>query len=362
MQSGAKTRGDPADAPLTVSARKPVIGVALLALVGLPAAALGVFDGRDDGTAGCGSPELAGLAPEGAGPGAFTMGVRVNQPSDVEEIDSEIGDRVLERDVFVVNTEYSSSDSGAWSETVDELQRRFPCNRIAALNGLGSAEGRPGYRLALAGEPELDAVLIDWEQISWEAAGLGAWDRSLARNLRSMEERLGEISGGLASKDTRVGLAPEYLPSWDYGRIARVLGELNWRLDSAHRGWQVVQTQPNCGDAAAPGPDIGALARELQDQYRPLFGLAPGPKGWRPAAGEGDAIVRRLGFEIGFSSTPNPKSSEPIDRVGPEEAAACSRRILDAGGAAILYWAAPPDMKAMLDTTTGRSLRPPGSS
>lgn len=348
--------------PLTVSARKPVIGVALLALVGLPAAALGVFDGADDGTAGCGSPELVGLAPEGVGAGAFTMGVRVNQPSDVEEIDSEIGDHVLERDVFVVNTEYNPSDSGDWSETVEELQRRFPCNRIAALNGLGSAEGRPGYRLALAEEPELDAVLIDWEQISWEAAGLGAWDGSLARNLRNIEERLGEISGGLASRDTRVGLVPEYLPSWRYGRIARVLGELNWRLDPAHRGWQIVQTQPNCGDAAAPGPDIGALARELQDQYRPLFGLAPGPDGWRPAAGEGNALVRHLGFEISFSSTPNPKSSEPIDRVGPEEAAACSRRILDAGGAAIVYWAAPADMRVMLDTATGRTLRPQGSS
>jgi hypothetical protein len=37
------------------------------------------------------------------------------------------------------------------------------------------------------------------------------------------------------------------LDRWDYGRTARVVAEANYFLDPVHRGYQIIQTQPNCG-------------------------------------------------------------------------------------------------------------------
>src|SRR5882757_5284574 len=54
------------------------------------------------------------LTPPGTGAAAYTMGIRVNRASDVDEIESAVGDRILPRDVFVINTEYPSSKPSDW--------------------------------------------------------------------------------------------------------------------------------------------------------------------------------------------------------------------------------------------------------
>ena len=68
-------------------------------------------------------------------------------------------------------------------------------------------------------------------------------------------------------------------------------------------------------------------------------------------------LLQHVGFEVAFDETPNPKASEPVERIGPQRAAACTAQILEAGGAGVLYWASPESIRAMLDTPLGRSLR-----
>jgi hypothetical protein len=64
-----------------------------------------------------------------------------------------------------------------------------------------------------------------------------------------------------------------------------------------------------------------------------------------------------VGFEVAFDETPNPKASEPVERIGPDQAAACTAQILGADGAGVLYWASPQSIRAMLDTPVGGTLR-----
>jgi hypothetical protein len=323
--------------------------IAVVAAAGMLAAgALVLGLTREESAEGdCGSAVSAALTPAGSGPAAYTMGLRVNQSEDVESFaGSALRERIQPRDVFVVNTEFAGGTPQDAEEIVELLAEKFPCNRIAALNGLGSDPAKPGYMYALADRSEVDAVLLDWEPDTWADAGQGPWTPSQKQNLTRIGDRLGLLAKRLESEETRMGLVPDYLPPWDYGRTGRVIARVNREQSPTHLGYQLVQTQPNCGSASAPGPLIGELTRQLRDQYRPLGAL----------------LLRHLGFEIAFDTTPNPKASTAVDRVGPAQAASCSDQILEAGGAGILYWATPQAVEAMLKTSVGRSLRPPGSS
>jgi hypothetical protein len=255
-------------------------------------------------------------------------------------------ERIQSRDVFVVNTEFPGGTPADFEEIVEQLGEKFPCNRIAALNGLGSDSEKPGYMYALADHSEVDAVLLDWEPDTWATAGQGPWSSSLEQNLPRISDRLGLLAKRIENQEMVMGLVPDYLPPWDYGRTGRVIARINQEQHSGLGGFQMVQTQVKCGSASAPGPPIGELTKQLREQYRPL----------------GGTLLRHLGFEIAFDTTPNPRASTAVDRVGPAEAAACSSQILEAGGAGILYWATPQAVEAMLETPAGRSLRPPGSS
>jgi hypothetical protein len=68
-------------------------------------------------------------------------------------------------------------------------------------------------------------------------------------------------------------------------------------------------------------------------------------------------LLRHVGFEVAFDDNPNPKASEAVERIGPQQAASCTEQILHAGGAGVLYWASPASIRAMLDTPQGRALR-----
>jgi hypothetical protein len=332
--------------------------IALLTAAAMGLAACG-GDDSGDGTASCeGIPDPA-LTPSGTGPDAFTMGIRVNQEADLDEIKSDLSDRILPRDVFVINTEFAGSEPSTWDAMVDRLGEDFPCNRIATLNGLASDPTKGGYAFALADNPEIDAILVDWEQISYELAGKGKWSPSLEQNLPRIEENLRLLGEKLASKDTRVGLAPQYLPPWDYGRTARTVALANIELNPEHRGYQIVQTQVNCGNPKAAGPSIGPLSATLIRQYRSVLGERLGESEGTELT---PALLQHLGFEIAFDEDPEPHASEAIDRIGEKQAAACTKEILDAGGAGILYWATPLSLRAMLQTPYGRTLRPSSSS
>ena len=322
----------------------------MLAGVVLAIAACGDDDSEQ---ASCGSTPAPQLTPSGSGADAFTMGVRVNQRSDVDELEDALRDVIEPRDFFVINTEFSKTTPAEAEELVERVREKFPCNRIASLNGLATDPNKPSYAFALAGHPEVDAVMIDWEQPSYEAAGKGRWSNSLERNLPRIAENLRLLGEKLKETEARMGLAPQYLPSWDYGRTARVVAEANHELDPTHLGYQIVQTQPNCGRPTA-GPPIKPLASKLIGQYRSLFR--------KKSSGNGPeltpVLLQHLGFEIALDPHPRAGAADALERIGPEQAAACSAEILEAGGAGILYWATPDSIRLMLDTRQGRKLRP----
>src|SRR3954471_17416029 len=70
------------------------------------------------------------LTPPGTGAAAYTMGIRVNRASDLDQIESAIGDRILPRDVFVINTEYPGSKPSDWDASLERIGDKFRCNRI----------------------------------------------------------------------------------------------------------------------------------------------------------------------------------------------------------------------------------------
>ena len=301
------------------------------------------------------------LTPPGRGPAAFTMGIRVNRASDVDEIEKEFGDRILPRDVFVINAEYPSSKPSDWEASLERISEKFRCNRIVTLTGLGPHSERPSYEYALVGHPELDAVLVDWEPDSWADTGRGPWTSDLRRSVTRLSQQLRLLARRLRTTRTRMGLVPDYTQSWDYARFGRAVAAANFTLDPIHRGYQIVQTQPKCGTRSAPRPVIGGITAQLRGQYKQDFGvplipgLASGPQ-------FDSDLLDHLGFEVAFDASPNPKASEAVERVGPGQAAACTDEILKAGGAGVLYWASPASIRAMLDTSVGRAVRPPARS
>jgi hypothetical protein len=324
----------------------------------LAALALGACGGDSAEQASC-EPDLYPHLTPGTGPAAYTMGIRVNKDTEVDELDRNLGNRIRDRDVFVINAEYPGSKPSDWEAAIERLTEKFPCNRVVTLTGLGRDADKPSYQYALVGHSELDAVLVDWEPDSWEDAGRGRWNPALEANLTRIAAQLRQLSERLKGSDTRMGLVPDYVPPWDYGRTARVVAEANYLLDPTHRGYQVIQTQPNCGNPSAPGPLLGPLTEELIRQYRGVFGLplrVGAPKDVPPDMDRD--LLQHVGFEIAFDQHPTPHAPDPVERIGPDQAAACSDQILKAGGAGILYWADPPSIKAMLDTPTGRSIRP----
>jgi hypothetical protein len=330
--------------------------IGTLAGLALFVAACGGGDESSERAGSCG-PVPTALTPTGSGQDAFTMGIRVNQIPDIEGISAELRDYVLDRDVFVINTEYPQTSPRRQEILVERVKAEFPCNRIATLNGLGGNPEKPSYQFALAGHPDVDAIMVDWEQISYEAAGRGRWSPSEGANLPRIARQLNQLGGKLKGTEVRMGLVPQYLPPWDYGRTARTLAIANLAIDSQHFGFQIVQTQTNCGRPVAPGPLIGPLSRDLIREYRALIGTK---------VGDGTPLtsfmLQHLGFEIAFSEDPEPGSTEALARIGPKQAAACSREILNAGGAGILYWATPEALAAMLETRVGKMLRPRSSS
>jgi hypothetical protein len=311
----------------------------VLAVVAVTALIVFAARGGDDSSNGC-APDLLSVAPQGSEADSFTMGIRVNQTRDVDEISRSLGDRIETRDIFVVNTTFEGSKPDDWSKVAAEIREKYPCNRLVALNGLGGNKEEAGYAFALAGKEGVDAILVDWEQDTYEEApGRSAWTPEEKENLKRVGDHLGEVIKQLP-ESSLVGLVPEYLPPWDYGDLGAVIAEQNKANGGRGAGYNLVQTQTNCDDPEAPGPGVQELVTKIVNDY------------------PNDAPTSQYGFEIAFSTTPTPGSTEPVERVNAREAAICSQQIIDAGGAGILYWATPGALEAMLKTPTGKKLRP----
>ncbi|MFM8889464.1 MAG: hypothetical protein ACKOGM_05740 [Solirubrobacterales bacterium] len=314
--------------------------------------------GDDDGKSACATLPK-GLAPTGSGPGAYTMVLRVNTAADVKALSSDpLRSRIVDRDLLLINTEYRTMTPKKAGPILDSLRAAFPCNRIAALNGLSPEKKEPGYIFSLAGNPDLDGVVIDWEESTWEETGKGAWSESLETNLDRSQQELRRISKKIAAApgkpQTRVGLATEYRAGWDYAALGRELVLLNRDLDKGFLGYQLVQSQNRCGGTQTTD-SIAEVAEAIRSQYGEL--ARGGPEPGTPY-GIGPEVINHLGFEISFSANPKAGSGLAVARDSASEAAKCSKEVVGTGSGALIYWATPAAIEKMLDTPVGRELRP----
>jgi hypothetical protein len=344
-----------------------VFGSVLLGL-GIFAAVLAGCGGSDDvkTAGGCSGEVISGISPPGTGSEAFTMLLRINSRADVSDYaGNRLRSKILDRDIFVINTEDRSMTTKEEKRVFDDLKSEFPCNRVAALNGLLEVPGRPGYKFALAEEPGLDSVILDWEKSTWSEARDGPWSERASVNLRRMAREIesvaARIESGPGSPGTRVALATQYRPGWDYAAFAKQLAAVNWKINRDFRGFQVVQSQGRCAGTGRSA-SLAALAKDLISQYGQLSDGEPGPNGWQQTSGPQVDMRSHLGFEISFSDDPKPGDSLPAGRDSSSDAAGCTADVLAAGATAFIYWAEPEAVQTMLTSDLGKKLRPSGQS
>lgn len=317
------------------------------------------------------------LAPSGSAPQRFTMMIRVNKAVNASVYANRdastggLGHRIRPQDVFVVNTRFNGSTPNEWAEIVSILRGAFPCNRIVALNGLGSDPYSPGYAYALAGSGQLWATLTDWETGDWNAAratnvSMAGWTDAFGKTRKRVRRWVGGTAGTVrgAGEPVRTGIAPLLRKGWDYGELARSVSGPHRRFGRGLRGVQSVQTQDSCAYGGAGGAKrvAGRLIREYKRSNfkrvrRP--GASKGPKRFRSVKQKWRTQRRNLAFQVSFSDTPNPAASMAILRTSSGQAADCTRSALKRGMGAFLYWASPISMRQLFATPYVCGLRPP---
>ncbi len=316
------------------------------------------------------------LSPKAKGIKRFTMLLRVNKDTNVPDYanaDESTGGfrrQLRDRDVFVINTRFDGSTPDEWVAIAKRLRRKFPCNRIIALNGLGADPAQPGYAFALADKPALWGLSLDYESDDWSEARelvplmppfTDAFRTSLGRISKRLALLGGASADGIGAPGRRTGVVPAYFGSWDYGLIARTADRRNAERRPGRRGFQVVQSQDTCLDGAAGG--FHALAGRLLRQYRPkpivrkkkvhgkLFK-------WRVKVTP-RGLVNNLAMEVSFSNTPDPADPRTVASLTPGAASKCTRSALKRGVPAFLYWAHPDSIRALLHTRLICAIRPP---
>jgi len=290
--------------------------------------------------------------------------IRINKPHNVNQYAAvqDARGQLRTRDIFVVNTRFRGSSPEEAEEIVERLGEEFPCNRILALNGLGSDPERPGYAFALADSPRLWAVMLDWEHRDWSRAratnpGLSSWKRRFGRALKRLRARSGDLARNLKQSGgaRRLGAVPTYYHDWQYGRIARVLDQRTRRLGKRRGGIQVVATQETCRKQR-----LGKnLDRKAAKRERALKRMRPAAGRLQRQYGRFSRKQRNLALQVSFSDRAKAKRRLPIRSVNEARAARCIRAGLRGGGSAFLLWASPESVQALLRTGKLRKLRRP---
>jgi hypothetical protein len=308
----------------------------------LPRAAPGQGDGCPP------NPDL--LGPKGDAGARFTMMIRVNKPRNVgayTQLQATYG-QLRPRDIFVVNTRWKGSSPELQGEILGRLASSFPCNRVIALNGLGSDPERPGYALSLVDSPRPWAVLLDWERRDWGKARqtnhhLSRWKQRFGRNVNRLSATVGRIAGNVRVAGTgiqKIGAVPSLYGNWHYGQIARVLDRRNRRFGHRRGGVQVVATQASCMKRRAGQKGLRSTARHLFREYR-----------------RSHRKRRNLALQISFSDGGRSKRHVPIRAVNESRAASCLCAALAGGAGAVLFWASPASIWALAQTHHFRRLR-----
>ncbi len=339
------------------------LGVAVAVLV-----AAAMMAGRSPALAASCPASPPALSPAGSPTTRFTMLIRVNKVENArtyasrDEAAGGLADRIRPQDLFLVNTRYGGSSPAEWSRIVGVLAAAFPCNRIVALNGLGGAADSPGYAYALRGNPRIWALLTDWERLDWAEAQLsnpylGPWSGRFRRTDKRVRRWIGLLTS--PGSPARAGVVPPLRSKWDYGQLARSISGPHRQIAPARRGLLSVQTQDTCAEAGARGMKaaVGGLLR----QYKLAnFSRTRRSKGRRARYRRRKWMIHpgNLSVQVSFTGTPQPWSGLALLRTSPVQAAGCTRAALRHGAGAILFWASPNSMRAMLSLPAMCALRP----
>lgn len=366
-----------------------IAAVALLAallIAGRSAAPAPAFAAK--AAAGCPAPPY-GLAPDGPAATRFTMMIRINTQGNVntwtqfntDPSHEGLAPYVRPQDIFVLNSRFPGSGAfPAMTPTVaadlsSQLRANFPCNRIIDLTGLSYDPTQAGYAFTGIDDPNVFALLTDFEQDDWNSGRVTdparpPWNNKFATTF----PRIKAWDLGLASTvalnpvgaSKRTGLAPQDLAGWNYGQVAQDLNKKNIRLGSRKLGPQAVQTQNTCATGGAAS--FGGRAKALRLQYNFKFITKKiRVKGKKhkvkktirlPLKKKAKPVLSNLAMELSFTDSPQASASQAILSTSPALAASCVPPALKQGVGAFFLFAAEDGMRLFLQQPQIAPLRP----
>lgn len=360
-----------------------VIGIAagLLALLLMAAGSTTPPAAQAQGS--CAQP--FGLSPAGPAPTRFTMLIRINTQGNVDTYTKPefgMGSRLRPQDIFVLNTRFQGSGQfpamtpTVAAELAADLRATFPCNRIIALNGMGFDPNVAGYAFSGIGDPNVFALLTDFEQGDWNAGRITdparpPWTDTFTKAFPRIKAWNGGMAGAAAANPVgvgkRTGLVPQDNSSWNFGQIAQDLNKKNSRLGARKLGPMSVQTQEACASGGAAG--FGARAKQLRLQYTFKFITTkikvPGKKKKlkktirQPLKKKAKPILDNLATQISFTDVPDPTSSMALLRTSAAQAASCVQPSLKQGVGAFFFFASDDAMRLLFQQPQIAALRPP---
>ena len=326
----------------------------------------------------------SGLAPTGSGPTRFTMMIRINTQGNVDTYtkpDGGMGGRIRPQDIFVLNTRFGGSGSfPAMTSPVAatlaaNLRATFPCNRIIALNGLSFNAAAAGYAFTGVSDPNIYALMSDYEQDDWNGGrstdpSRPPWTNNYAKAFPLLRGWNFGFTSTVAADSVgagkKTGLAPQDVAGWNYGQIAQNTDKQNARFGARHLGPQSVQAQDACADGAGPG--FGARAKNLRLQYNFKFitekvrvkGKSKKVKKTirLPLHKKAKPNMSNLGMEISFTDSPEASASQAILSTSAAQAAACVGPALKQGVGAFFFFASDDSMRLLFQQPQINALRP----
>ena len=357
------------------------VGAALLALL-----AIGGSSGSPPAAqaqTSCVQPR--GLTPDAASPANFTMLIRINTQGNVDTYtkpEGGMGGRIRPQDIFVLNTRFAGSaqfpamTSAVAADLAADLHATFPCNRIIALNGMSFDPAQPGYAFAAIEDPNVFALLTDYEQTDWNC-GTGhrpdatPLDRQVQEGLPAaagVELRLHDRGRGEPGRRRQADRAgpPGPRRAGTTGRSPRTSTSRtpgSATSSSARRAFRRRTPAP------MPGPRASAArAKQLRLQYTFKFitkkvevqGKRRSVKKTfrQPLKKKGKPLLSNLAMEISFTDTPDRALAMAILRTSPAQAAACVGPAMKQGVGAFLFFASDDAMRLLFQQPQIAALRP----
>jgi hypothetical protein len=330
-------------------------------------------------------PQPFGLAPGGAAAQRFTMMIRINTQGNVDTYtkpEGGMGGRIRPQDIFVLNTRFAGNGSGTQppmtptvaADYAADLRAVFPCNRIIALNGMSFDPASPGYAFTGVGDPNVFALMTDFEQADWNGGRSTdptrpPWNSKFKTAFPRIKAWNGGMAGTAAVNPVgaaqRTGLVPQDDGTWNFGQIAQDLNKKNARLGNRKLGPLSVQTQGACADGGASG--FGARVKQLRLQYNFKFVTKKvRVKGKKkkvkktfrmPLKKKGRPNMSQLAVQISFTDTPQ-TTGMALVRTSPALAAACVQPALKQGVGAIFFFGSDDAMRQLFLQPNINALRP----